>query len=479
VTPVDIYLRVSRVGKRENLISPDEQERRARALAQGKGLAVGEVFTDLDESGGKWDRPGLQAILERVKLKESGGVIVAWLDRLSRDSEHAQRLLREIDEAGGKVYAPDAPEDMTTPEGELMVGIQFQFAQYVRKRAKEGFERAKANSIAQGVPINTRAPIGYVKGEDRRLTIDPVAAPLVRKVFEARVMGQSFLECAQIFQEAGISTSQGSAHWTRQAVTTLIKNRVYLGEISYGKDLRYVNTDAHDPIVDLPTWQAAQSPSEKPKRAVAGTYLLTGLLRCSSCGYTLQGTKNGRGTQVYRCVRHHAGGTCPSPLSIIARAVEPAVVDAFWSITDNITASTTPEDLSTLTEALGLAERRLAQAMTPEVQDAAGEGWAAMIKERRAERDAAAEALGRAQGATRRLDSRSLRQLWDKLDIAERRDLLADLIDVVVLFDVDGVKSIDVYATGNGPDGLSRRGFYRNPGLRPVDGPRSPIVLAK
>src|SRR4051812_44308221 len=104
--PVDIYIRVSRVGGRENLISPAEQERRARQLAEDKGLTIGQVLTDLDESGGKWERPGLQEALQRVQRRESGGLIVAWLDRLTRDSEHAGRLLRELDESGGSVYAP-------------------------------------------------------------------------------------------------------------------------------------------------------------------------------------------------------------------------------------------------------------------------------------------------------------------------------------------------------------------------------------
>src|SRR5687768_6393728 len=129
--PVDIYIRVSRVGKRgETLISPDDQERRARDLARDKGLKVGRVLPpDLDESGGKLDRPGLQEALRRIESGESGGVIVAWLDRLSRDSEHALGLVRRITEAGGVIYAPDAPSDWTTPEGELQAGIFFMFAQ--------------------------------------------------------------------------------------------------------------------------------------------------------------------------------------------------------------------------------------------------------------------------------------------------------------------------------------------------------------
>src|SRR5262245_52414448 len=138
--PVDVYIRVSRVGNRgDRLISPDEQERRARAHASQHGLEIGQVLPpDLDESGGKLDRPGLNEALRRVEAGESGGLIVAWLDRLSRDSEHAHALVRRITEAGGVIYAPDAPADWTSPEGELQAGFVFLLATYVRKRARAG-----------------------------------------------------------------------------------------------------------------------------------------------------------------------------------------------------------------------------------------------------------------------------------------------------------------------------------------------------
>ena len=119
--------------KRENLISPEEQVRRATEHARQQGLKIGVVLPhDLDESGGKLERPSLQEGLRRIEAGESGGLIVAWLDRLSRDSEHALSLIRQMMEHGAKIYAPDAPSDWTTPEGELQGGMIFLFTQYVQ-----------------------------------------------------------------------------------------------------------------------------------------------------------------------------------------------------------------------------------------------------------------------------------------------------------------------------------------------------------
>lgn len=486
-SPVDIYIRVSRVGGREHLISPDEQERRARALGEAQQLTIGEVFTDLDESGGNWDRPGLQEALARVRAGRSGGLIVAWLDRLSRDSEHSHRLVREITEAGGRIYAPDAPSDWTSPEGELQAGIFFAFGQYTRSRARAGFESAKERAIMAGIPVANRTRVGYIQRQDRRLEPDPATAPIVKEVFERRAAGEGPTALGQFLEEHGVLTSQGSSTWTKQAVADLLSSRVYLGELSYGRDRRYVNPSAHEPLVDLATWMAAQHPRGRrlqPPRG-GGGYSLTGILRCQACGYAMQGTTTSRGRRMYRCVRRHAGGVCPNPARAYAGPVEEAAERAFWALTEDLRAepiASESVDLSRFAQELERAEQRLAQAMTPEVQDAAGDSWAAMIRERRAERDVAATALADARGhvgeGARALPGpETLRAVWDRATPADRRELLAARFDAFALCrDAEGL-TVVAFPAGAGLVGLSRRGFRRTPSLRPIDIPDDARVV--
>ncbi len=388
---------MSRVGGRENLISPEEQERRARAHAKELGLKIGIVLpADLDESGGNWDRPGLQEALRRVREGKSGGIVVADIDRLSRDSEHGHRLIRELEQAGASFWAPNAPEDMTTPEGEFQIGLWFLLAQLERKRKRAGFERAKQQAIMKGIPVATRPPVGYRQREDRRLEPDPDVAPIIAELFERRARGDGPAALADFLQAHGVCTSQGARFWSRPAIMSVIANRVYLGELSYGKDRRYVNTEAHEPIVDLATWTAAQnSNGSRPRPPRSGGYALTGLLRCAACGYVMQGTRTSRDKRMYRCNRRQAGGPCPHPLWVFAEAVEHVAEKAFWEITEDLQATAHAEDRPDLTELqtnLEKAERRLTHAMSPEVQDAAGDAWAEMIEDRRVERDRAAEA---------------------------------------------------------------------------------------
>jgi site-specific DNA recombinase len=472
---VDIYVRVSRVAGRggDKFISPADQEKAARSFAKHRGLMVGEVLTDLDKSGGSLDRPGLKRAVDRVRSRESSGIVVAWLDRLSRDSEQGTRLLRELDEAGGKVWAPEMPEDMASPEGELQVGMFLLIAQYQRKRARKGLESAKRGAIERGIPINSRAPVGYLKGDDRRMLPDPETAAHVLRAFEMRAEGRGPTEIAEMLEEAGVRTSQGSALWTKPSIYNLLKSRVYLGELSYGLDRRFVNLEAHEPIVDPATWAAAQAKrtmTKQAKRREDGGFLV-GVARCAGCGYSMQHTFSSRDKRLYRCTVRHAAGRCPSPARVDADLAEEAAERLLRVATEGLgvrgRAGKPSVDLSPIRGELELLERRLSQAESPEAQDAFGDRWLEVVKRRREERDAKLAELG-ALEADARGESTLIPvfALWHGASPAMRRELLARVFDVLAVTP-DG--ELHPFPRGTGPAELPTRGYRRDPQLKPID----------
>jgi resolvase-like protein len=83
---LDGYVRVSQVGRRsdERFISPVVQREQIERWAQLHGALVGHIFVELDESGGRSDRPLLMQAVERVERGESDGLVVAYLSRFGR-----------------------------------------------------------------------------------------------------------------------------------------------------------------------------------------------------------------------------------------------------------------------------------------------------------------------------------------------------------------------------------------------------------
>jgi site-specific DNA recombinase len=147
---LDGYIRVSRVGGREgeSFISPAEQRDRIAAWARSRDVAIDQWHSDLDETGGKLERPGLDAALDRVRNGQSGGIVVARLDRFSRAGvADALNVIDEIHEAGGQLAALDLGIDPTTPFGEFAMTIMLGLARMERRR-RRGKSRSGAPSSA-------------------------------------------------------------------------------------------------------------------------------------------------------------------------------------------------------------------------------------------------------------------------------------------------------------------------------------------
>src|SRR5215211_5836233 len=83
---VDGYVRVSRVGNRSgpSFLSPELQREAIRRWAELRGAIVAETFEELDESGGRCDRPLLEQAIRRIECHDSDGLVVAYMSRFGR-----------------------------------------------------------------------------------------------------------------------------------------------------------------------------------------------------------------------------------------------------------------------------------------------------------------------------------------------------------------------------------------------------------
>jgi site-specific DNA recombinase len=289
--PLDIYLRVSRVGGRagDSFISPELQEEKCRALAQARGLDVGQVFIDLDRSGGKMDRPEFKKVLARIEGQVSGGVIVARIDRFARTLVGGLQAIEDIERAGGVVLTADGEFDTSTATGELVLRIMLSLAAFELRRISEQWEEAKDKARARGVHIGSPRA-GFTRGEDGKLVEHPEHLDAVKAAFALRARGGSWKEAADVLTAAGVPTSKSNGRakpWSRQATRNVIQNPAY-------------RVDEGGPI-PVWQWQKAQPKAGEARVRGEGYVLGQGLVRCSVCGAGMHKSSNGQRYVVLRC----------------------------------------------------------------------------------------------------------------------------------------------------------------------------------
>jgi DNA invertase Pin-like site-specific DNA recombinase len=447
----DGYVRVSRRAGREgeSFISPEVQRKKISEWARLHDVEIVRWWEELDQSGAKRERPMFQEALARSERGETGGIIVARLDRFARSAVDALESIRRLNEAGARLVSVEDNFDGSTAMGRFAIGILTLIAELELERIKANWQTAVSEAVGRGVHISARPPVGYQRDSTGRLVRDEAAAPVIAEVFRRRATGASYVDLARYMEAEGVYPGTGNQYWSSTGVQVLVRNPVYLGQARSGK---VAKEHAHEPIVTRAEWDAAQSGRTllKPPagESVSAMALLGGLIRCAGCGHTLK-IAGGRGKRtqarypVYYCSGRYAKGPCLSRATIRASVVddfvEHQVVAALRSdggpLAQAVRASEQVDATSRILEA---AEHELDQFVTnPQLLTLLGEqrflhGVEARQRAMDEARSRLAEVRQQQQFADELTDGRLL-DAWPTLSIQEKRRLLHGLLDRVVL----------------------------------------------
>src|SRR5919198_3352853 len=159
----DGYVRVSRRAGREgeSFISPEVQRKKIADWAGLHGVEVARGWEELDQSGAKRERPMFQEALGRCERGETGGIIVARLDRFARSAVDALESIRRLNEAGARLVSVEDNFDGSTPMGRFAIWILTLIAELELERIRESWQTAVSEAIGRGVHISRWTPTGY------------------------------------------------------------------------------------------------------------------------------------------------------------------------------------------------------------------------------------------------------------------------------------------------------------------------------
>ena len=131
-------------------VSTNEQDTTAQASAL-KTAGCERIFRE-KATGGRWNRPELQRLLDHLR---KGDVLVVWkLDRLSRSLRDVLTIMERIQEAKAGFRSLTEAIDTTTPAGRMMMQMIGSFAEFeramLRERTRAGLESARGEGRIGG-----------------------------------------------------------------------------------------------------------------------------------------------------------------------------------------------------------------------------------------------------------------------------------------------------------------------------------------
>ena len=331
--PAALYARVS--SDRQDVdLSVAAQLRALRDYAEKNGYLVAREYVDEAESGRIADRPQFTRMLDEASKPESPfKEILVWkFSRFTRKREHAVAFKSMLRRRGVRVVSITEQAD-DTPTGKLLEAIIESVDEFYSENLAQEVTRGMRESASRGFWVTSYAPYGYSRvyvqdGAKKRpkLELNPPADAVVRRIFDMALQGKSILDITKTLNSEGIPTVNGK-RWQKTTIHAMLDNEAYTGAVVWGINARDGQSpvrveDAHPAIISKREYRrvkkllGSRAPKKANPRRASSPYLLSGLLRCETCGRAMSAAEAKSGKYTYyvcNSLLKRGSGACKTP----------------------------------------------------------------------------------------------------------------------------------------------------------------------
>ena len=279
-------------------------------------------FVDDGVSGVTYDRPGFQAMLAEIEAGRVAVAIAKDLSRLGRNSALTGLYTNfTFPQNGVRFIAINDNYDTIDPNrvDNDFAGIKNWFNEFYARDTSRKIRAVQKAKGERGVPLTTNVPYGYVKDLEnpRRWVVDPVAADVVKRIFDLCMKGRGPMQIANQLKAdkvltpsayralQGIKTPnkkpEDPCDWHSSTVVAILERREYTGctvnfktytnsiwdkkQRENPMENRKIFYNTHPAIISLEVFDKVQEIRQQRHRrtATGKCNMFSGLVLCSEC----------------------------------------------------------------------------------------------------------------------------------------------------------------------------------------------------
>ncbi len=349
---VGIYLRLSDEDKnKQNMLDDSESIKNQRNLLMGEiqkrsEFLLVDEYCDEDLSGAGTYRPEFERLIKDCENGKIDVILCKSQSRFSRDMEIIEKYLHnKFIEWGVRFISFSDNADTDNKGNKKSRQINGLVNEWYLEDVSNNIRSAFKTKMEHGEFISPFASFGYEISnvDNNKLVVDPIAAEIVKEIFNLYLIGMGFtaiakhlnnkkIPCPSLYKyRKGIKLNiisnrpREDIKWTTNAIKTILNNEVYLGHLIQGKrtTISYKNhkikhkdkkewikiKNTHEAIIDEDTFnrvQVAMKERTKPTKKTGLVHIFSGKIFCLECNHYMR-KKNSSKHEYLQCSNNRDG----------------------------------------------------------------------------------------------------------------------------------------------------------------------------
>lgn len=260
------------------------------------------IYTDEGISGTSTTRrEGFKQMLTDALSGKVDLIVTKSVSRFARNTVDSLTTIRKLKEKKVEVFFEKENIWTFDSKGELLITIMSSLAQEESRSISENVKWGRRKRFADGqVTLPYTRFLGYDKGPDGNLVINPDQAELVRYIFSLFLQGFAPFAIARQLTNAGYQTITGKTSWHSTTISRMLCNEKYKGDAllqkyhtadfldkrpveNKGEIPQYYVQDNHEAIISCEIFDLVQKELRERKTGRISS-VFSGRVRCGICG---------------------------------------------------------------------------------------------------------------------------------------------------------------------------------------------------